>query len=256
MTTDRKSFDFRMSKKVAELTQVVHMLFTRNHEKEIEIEALKDAYEDEIDRVIKDAKDKITDLEKQMNKLSSQTTDSANSLKEREEMENIIKMKEEKWKQRLAVLELQFQNEKLECQKARDLLIQAQQDMERLRDSQSQEVVNNTKETNKLNREIDQLKSQVTCLEKQLQESPTSGKVMDELHKSHARFQKEFAEMKSALLDSEERGEQLVTKNKLLDEQVKELKKELDKRNEKPLDKSASPRQAVHTKASILVSST
>lgn len=28
-------FDFRMSKKVAELTQVVHMLFTRNHEKEV-----------------------------------------------------------------------------------------------------------------------------------------------------------------------------------------------------------------------------
>jgi hypothetical protein len=34
----KKTFEFRMSKKVAELTQVVHMLFTRNHEKEVEIE--------------------------------------------------------------------------------------------------------------------------------------------------------------------------------------------------------------------------
>ena len=30
-----KSLEFRMAKKVAELTQVVHMLFTRNHEKEV-----------------------------------------------------------------------------------------------------------------------------------------------------------------------------------------------------------------------------
>ena len=47
----KKTFDFRMSKKVAELTQVVHMLFTRNHEKEVEIEAMKDAYEYEIQLV-------------------------------------------------------------------------------------------------------------------------------------------------------------------------------------------------------------
>lgn len=31
----RKGFEFKMSKKVAELTQVVHMLFTRNHEREV-----------------------------------------------------------------------------------------------------------------------------------------------------------------------------------------------------------------------------
>ena len=34
-TSGKNGFDFRMSKKVAELTQVVHMLFTRNHEKEV-----------------------------------------------------------------------------------------------------------------------------------------------------------------------------------------------------------------------------
>ena len=31
----RKGFEYKMSKKVAELTQVVHMLFTRNHEREV-----------------------------------------------------------------------------------------------------------------------------------------------------------------------------------------------------------------------------
>ena len=31
----RKGFEYKMSKKVAELTQVVHMLFMRNHEREV-----------------------------------------------------------------------------------------------------------------------------------------------------------------------------------------------------------------------------
>lgn len=56
----RKTFEFRMCKKVAELTQVVHMLFTRNHEKEMEMEALKAAYEEEIERVLKDARKRLS----------------------------------------------------------------------------------------------------------------------------------------------------------------------------------------------------
>mgnify|MGYP001794144223 CR=1 FL=1 len=33
----KKNFEYRMSKKVAELTQVVHLLFTKNHEREVSI---------------------------------------------------------------------------------------------------------------------------------------------------------------------------------------------------------------------------
>ncbi|CAG2248532.1 unnamed protein product [Mytilus edulis] len=59
----KKTFEFRMSKKVSELTQVVHMLFTRNHEKEVEIEAMKEAFEYEILLVQEDAQGRIDNLE-------------------------------------------------------------------------------------------------------------------------------------------------------------------------------------------------
>jgi len=51
--TKSKSFDLKMSKKVAELTQVVHMLFMRNHEREVEVQLTKDLYNLELDRLHK-----------------------------------------------------------------------------------------------------------------------------------------------------------------------------------------------------------
>lgn len=60
---NKKSFEYKMSKKVSELTQVVHMLFSRNHEREVELESTKEAYEQEILNVIADAKKRIEALE-------------------------------------------------------------------------------------------------------------------------------------------------------------------------------------------------
>ncbi|XP_071488738.1 uncharacterized protein [Diadema antillarum] len=60
---NKKSFEYKMSKKVAELTQVVHMLFSRNHEREVELEATKEAYEQEVSNVVADAQKRIEGLE-------------------------------------------------------------------------------------------------------------------------------------------------------------------------------------------------
>ena len=62
----QEEFQFRLSKKVAELTKVVHLLFTKNREKELEVEAVKEAYEKEIDVVINDAKVRISKLENEI----------------------------------------------------------------------------------------------------------------------------------------------------------------------------------------------
>ncbi|EDV26966.1 uncharacterized protein TRIADDRAFT_54435 [Trichoplax adhaerens] len=59
----QEELQFRLSKKVAELTKVVHLLFTKNREKELEVEAVKEAYEKEIAIVIADAKTRISKLE-------------------------------------------------------------------------------------------------------------------------------------------------------------------------------------------------
>lgn len=59
----------RLSRKISELTMVVHLLFTRNHEREIEIETWKTVYENEISAIHKDLKGKIGWLEGQLNQL-------------------------------------------------------------------------------------------------------------------------------------------------------------------------------------------
>ena len=59
----------KLSRKIAELTMVVHLLFTRNHEREIEVDAIKAAYEHEIKIVQEEMKGKITWLEGQLDEL-------------------------------------------------------------------------------------------------------------------------------------------------------------------------------------------
>ena len=253
MTTSKKSFDFRMSKKVAELTQVVHMLFTRNHEKEIETEALKDAYEDEIDAVIKDAKSKIADLEKQLSNLKCMTTTNDNAWKETERIKSSLKDKENLWSKRITALELELKNEKLECQKVRDLLIEAQKDIESLRESQNLHATNKIDETEIVMREIEALKAQNRKLQKELESLP-SLEVHTQLQKTFERTSKELSEMKTTFLNSEKTKQQLTVRNKLLEEQVKELKKEISRKSERQTALNGQDGDNTISRSSVIVS--
>ncbi|KXJ28906.1 CAP-Gly domain-containing linker protein 1 [Exaiptasia diaphana] len=59
----------KLSRKIAELTMVVHLLFTRNHEREVEIEALKSVYSKEIKKIEGDVRSKVSWLEGQLEEL-------------------------------------------------------------------------------------------------------------------------------------------------------------------------------------------
>lgn len=59
----------KLSKKIVELSTVVQLLFTRNHEKELELSATKKACEDEIRRVTEEGKSKLNWLERQLDDL-------------------------------------------------------------------------------------------------------------------------------------------------------------------------------------------
>ena len=59
----------KLSKKIAELSSVVQLLFTRNHEKDLELSATKKACDDEIRRVTEEGKSKLNWLEKQLDDL-------------------------------------------------------------------------------------------------------------------------------------------------------------------------------------------
>lgn len=59
----------KLSKKIAELSTVVQALFTRNHEKELELEATRKVYEEEMEHVVEEGKSKLNWLEKQLDQL-------------------------------------------------------------------------------------------------------------------------------------------------------------------------------------------
>ncbi|XP_078482543.1 uncharacterized protein LOC144743201 [Ciona intestinalis] len=65
-STSASSFDYIMSKKVSELTQVVHMLFSRNHERELEIKKTQEVYNHEINRLKKETSSTIEILSNNM----------------------------------------------------------------------------------------------------------------------------------------------------------------------------------------------
>lgn len=66
---EQQDIKTKLSRKIAELTMVIHLLFTRNHEREVEIEAVKTAYEHEIDVIREEAKGKMSWLEGQLDEL-------------------------------------------------------------------------------------------------------------------------------------------------------------------------------------------
>lgn len=59
----------KLSKKIVELSSVVQLLFTRNHEKDLELSAIKTVCDDEIRRVTEEGKSHLNWLEKQLDDL-------------------------------------------------------------------------------------------------------------------------------------------------------------------------------------------
>ena len=247
--TSKKGFDFRMSKKVAELTQVVHMLFTRNHEKEVEIEALKDAYEYEIDIVIKDAKGRIEKLEKQINDLLS--SKGSESDKIRHQLEQMVAQKEKEYKSRVESLEKQLLDERNECQNVRDLLIAAQKDIERLRSGQNSEIAKKAAELSEKNEEIASLKSRVNQLERQLKDKgDNSSDIINSLQKVNTKLKKENSQLQESMTDLNHLKDQLINKNRHLEIEVKQMKKELSKRL---VDKQMQPQHQMASAGFVVI---
>lgn len=224
----KNSFEFRMSKKVAELTQVVHMLFMRNHEKEVELELLKDAYEHEIDLVQKDARAKIRTLADTLEKLrqSKSQEDSVKHVGDRK--------KEEEWKKKISDLEGHLSDEKKECQSVQDLLIKAQKDIEALHQVHADTLAQSKSKIESKVLEMSKLKSHISGLEKRLKESDSqsSGMILD-LQKAQNRIQRELNQVKDTNQDLEKLKEQLVLRTKQLEAENRQLKKEGLRRDRK-----------------------
>jgi chromosome segregation ATPase len=224
---NRKGYDFRMAKKVAELTQVVHMLFTRNHEKEVEMEALRDAYEYEIELIQKDARGRIEELEARVHDLERQKSGN----KSQANAEQLLAVREEEWKKALAEKESQLLWEKQECQNARDLLIRAQNDIERLKDVQNNTNKKLSDEISSKNQEIQKLKNQIGNLERQLEERESDkNSTVLELQKERDKLHKSYTDIKDSHDDIKKANERLQDKIRQYEYEIRTLKAELAKR--------------------------
>ncbi|KAK7116707.1 protein FAM184A-like [Littorina saxatilis] len=225
----KRSFEFRMSKKVAELTQVVHMLFTRNHEKEVEIEALKEAYEFEISEVIEDAQKRIGVLERLQEESMKHQAGDVDRI--RKLLEGEFQSKEQDWDRKLEETERLLQEERSECQNLRDMLIGAQRDIENLRHSVSKQMNSQVDETTRREREVEKLRKQVAQLEQSLREcSKEGGELVKELQRNNDSLERELRQVHSALDESHGTRDQLLVRNKQLEADMKALKRDFNRK--------------------------
>ncbi len=218
----KRSFEFRMSKKVAELTQVVHMLFTKNHEREVEIEALKDAYEKEIELVLKDAKSKLDSLHLTIRELEQRTGN-----RDKNKQHASTDSKETEYKAMIAKLTSELQEEKQESQKSRDLLIQAHRDLEQLRALHRQEIAAKDKDLDWRNKEISRLKSLLDKLEEDLRDKQAQLNKQEEMLKSYDNTRGEIERLTRALREAEKLKDDAMLSKRKLEAEVKSLKREL-----------------------------
>ncbi|XP_013416489.1 protein FAM184A [Lingula anatina] len=235
----RKTFEFRMSKKVAELTQVVHMLFTRNHEREVEIEALKDAYEHEISLLIKDAKSRIEAEENKVKEMEQKGAAEGEKFKSLLEIE--MRQRETELQKRIEQKDKQLSEEKRECQSLRDMLINAQKDIENLRQGVTDDLNSKKDELILKEREIENLKRTVGNMERKMKEKERETEdIVAELEETNSKLLKEIERLRELLEESSESKEALTIRNKQLESDYRNLKKELAKKFSEMANKGAA----------------
>ncbi|KAL4227710.1 hypothetical protein ACF0H5_013145 [Mactra antiquata] len=229
----KRTLEFRMSKKVAELTQVVHMLFTRNHEKEVEIDALKEAYEHEITIVLDDARSRITkldnkvvELERKLERERNKQTDIVKEVVAQESNE-----KEDEWRRKLVAAEKALNDEKLETQNLRDLLINAQKDIEKLRQKVEEQSNSKTDEIQRRDSEICNLRRQVSELERSMQAKQLrANETIKNLERTNDKLEKECLEMQVLLDETHKVKEGLTARVKQLENELRSLKRDFQKK--------------------------
>ncbi|XP_055885580.1 protein FAM184A-like [Biomphalaria glabrata] len=244
-TQDKNSFHYRMSKKVAELTQVVHMLFTRNHEKEIEMVAMKESYEYEIELVIKDAKSRIAKLENKLAELSQEKLYIAHAEQNISQRDLVIEENETKWRQILLDKETCLQNENIKSQNLQETLNSSNREVETLKQRLAQEIAAKSEELAHRDEEVKQIITKLTVAENRLNNiHRTEQSMIDELQRNNEKLASEIIQLQSLLNKSNQNSALLINRNKQLESDVKELKaqyRRLSKALNKPNKDTKSP---------------
>ena len=236
----RKSFDFKMSKKVAELTQVVHMLFVKNHEREVELEAVRAAYEEELSNVIADARTKLEKL-----RLSLAEEQRRGNVA-RKALEQSLEEKENGFSQRLAasdvrVKELERNNEFMKEQVGR---LQRIADANEKEDRREEELSEFQRQLDRAHAELQEKEAELARYREMVgrqtnqQEgnNATVGQLRNQMELMKSDLTLQITDLKSELVDTINGKERLLQKNKNLELDLRSLRKELDSRRQADLN--------------------
>ena len=220
------TFGFRMSKKVAELTQVVHMLFVRNHEKEIENEALRAVYEDEITEVIGDAKTRLAALQEDM-QTQAHRHDEESAQGERR-LADARAQHDIEWRDRLTSLEGELRDVKAECGNVRDLLINAQKDIERLKHGHEREQSVKQRDLDARQHEISRMKAHISKLEHTARREENEAQRMRDVVQTNKQLGSKIAHLNKQVDGLTRDNQKLAASNKQL-ESASSVQRDADK---------------------------
>ncbi|XP_068740371.1 uncharacterized protein MCAP_0864-like [Montipora capricornis] len=276
---DRENLDIKskLSRKIAELTMVIHLLFTRNHEREVEIEAVKTAYEHEIGVVCEEAKGKISWLEGQLDELekfrvlldlkSSENDKDKQQIKELQNKEaELIKILEGK-DQLLAMAEKQIVELKEQLMsklKADDeqiaVLTTELESTEKENSTLKEKLKAKTDKIKKVESQVGNLQTKIKTLQEELHDAlQKKQRLENSINGLESDWQDEIDNLTHRIKqymsqqhEDQSRAEKLELKNKQLIQQVKELESDknqleykiqqyIDERNKRK-DTRRSPR--------------
>ena len=179
--------------------------------------------------MIEDAKLRMEDLQAKVSELEL--------YKYKKEQENELKMREEcirhesNLKLRIQELEGQLREEKTDCQSSRDLLIRAQMDLQELRQTHADDVGRLSKLLEDKDRQVTRLQNSVLGLEKQIRDKDSLLDSKGELLRTHEKLRRELEQLRIALQTNERDRDDLLSRNKQLDSEVKSLRRTLSRRS-------------------------
>lgn len=243
----------KLSRKIAELTMVIHLLFTRNHERELEMEAVKTAYEHEISVVLEEAKGKISWLEGQLDELekyrvlldlkNTETEKDKQMIKDLQNKEEQLNARLENKDQLITVAEKQIVElkdqlmGKLQVGDEQVALLSTELETVKKENSNLKEKLKaKTDKIIKFQSQVESLQSKVKTLEEELSNALESKqRLEDNVNGLQGDWQEEIdnlsrriAEYDKQQQEDQSRAEKLEWKNKQLSQRVVEL--EDDKR--------------------------
>ncbi|XP_067931243.1 protein FAM184A-like [Watersipora subatra] len=222
----RKGFEHKMSKKVAELTQVVHMLFIRNHEREVEIQMTKDLYRKEFQRIEKSYQEKVATLEGKLKSLTDKSDESEEAVKKKFS-QSLLEL-ESQWMKKYDVKDSECTTERTLNKALKEKLAKCEQEFSELHSSMSNSSTLLDTKLSVKEHEIDKLRKRISTTDKKLaEERQKVDEITNNLERSLTEKDEEIQSLRKTLDEAQTNEIALARKCQSVEKELKTLKKEL-----------------------------